>query len=313
MATSLGLLFAAAATLSLVSMAVPHGPDVDPLPAIVTSLLAYPFAAAMVLGGNRVPRWLIHVVAVCGTVMISYGVHAAGQGRVAGSAAAFYLWIAIYAAAYFSVPAIVAHMALVAAGYATVLIIENEVAAPSLLLGMTGTVTATAAVVATLAGRLRAQAATDPLTGLPNRRGWELALERELARARRRASPLCVAVLDLDRFKALNDEHGHLAGDRVLKEVAATWLGLVRESDVLARYGGDEFAVILPDCRPDKAQEIVGRLCDAQAGGLSCSAGMAFFEDGDMTDDLIDRADRALYRAKAGGGSQTELSAREKT
>ena len=312
MANSAAMLFAFAATLSLVSLAVPHGSDIDTAPAVVTSLLAYPFAAAMVMGGERVPRWLIHGIVFCGTVMISYGVHAAGQGRISGSAAAFYLWIAIYAAAYFSVPAIVAHLVLVAAAYATVLIIENEAAAPSLLLGMTGTVAGTAVVVATLAGRLRAQAATDSLTGLPNRRGWELALDRELARAKRRGSPLCVAVLDLDRFKALNDEQGHLAGDRVLKEVASAWLGLVRESDVLARYGGDEFAVILPDCRPDKAQEIVARLCDAQAGGHSCSAGMAFLEPGDVTDDLIDRADRALYRAKAGGGSQTELSVRDR-
>ena len=311
MANAAALLFSAAATLSIVSMLVPHGRDIDETPAIVLSLLAFPFALAMYLGGSRIPRWLIHVVVVCGTVMISLGVHTAGQGRVSGSASAFYLWIAIYAAAYFSVPGIVAHMALVAAGYATVLIVENEPAGPSLLLGMTGTVGATAFVVATLAGRLRAQAATDPLTGLPNRRGWELALDRELARAKRRSSPLCVAVLDLDRFKNLNDEQGHLAGDRVLKEVASTWLGLVRESDVLARYGGDEFAVILPDCGPNKAHEIVDRLCGAHAGSMSCSAGMATLQASDTTDDLIDRADRALYRAKAGGGSQTEFSARD--
>lgn len=311
MAVSLAVLFATAATLSLISLAVPHGDDIDERAAVITSLLAFPFAGAMALGGDRVPRWMIHVVVAIGTIMVSYGVHAAGEGRVAGSASVFYLWIAVYAAAYFSFPAIVAHMALVAAAYATVLAVAEEGAGPSLLLGMTGTASATAVVVASLASRLRAQAATDPLTALPNRRGWELALDRELARAKRRGSPLCVAILDLDRFKALNDDQGHLAGDRVLKEVAATWLGLVRESDVLARYGGDEFAVILPDCRPEKAQEIVDRLCGANAGGLTCSAGMAALQEREGTDDLIDRADRALYKAKAGGGNQAELSRKD--
>jgi diguanylate cyclase (GGDEF)-like protein len=238
-----------------------------------------------------------------GTLMISFGI-STGTGRTAGGASAWYYWIGVYAGYFFTRPAIVAHIAAIAVSYSVVLAIAHEPAGPALVGGMTAAVAATAFVMSTLAGRLRALASTDPLTGLPNRRGWEETLERELARVRRRGTPLCVAVLDLDRFKDFNDEQGHLAGDRLLKEVAAIWLGLLRDTDVLARYGGDEFGIILPDCYPVKAREIVGRLCSATGGGSSCSAGVAEAEPAMSASDLIDRADRALYRAKAAGGNQ---------
>jgi diguanylate cyclase (GGDEF)-like protein len=95
-----------------------------------------------------------------------------------------------------------------------------------------------------------------------------------------------------------------VAGDRLLKEVAATWLGLLRDTDVLARYGGDEFGIILPDCYPNKANEIVGRLCAATAGGSTCSAGVAQAMGDLEISALIERADQALYRAKNAGGNQ---------
>ena len=304
MARFLAAIFSVAATLAMLAVVVPHGDEVNERTVFATSLLAYPFAAMLLWAGSRLPRWLVHAILVCGTIMVAVGVHAAGGGRVAGAASLFYLWVAVYVGYYFAWPTVAAHLAVIVASYSVLLVIENEPAGPGLVLGMAGAVVFTAVVVGSLSGRLRAQASTDPLTGLPNRRGWEPTLERELARVRRRRTPLCVAVLDLDRFKEFNDEQGHLAGDRLLKEVAATWLGLLRDTDVLARYGGDEFGIILPDCYPNKAQEIVSRLCAATVGGATCSAGIAS-ADGDITSsELIDRADRALYQAKAAGGNQ---------
>jgi diguanylate cyclase (GGDEF)-like protein len=301
-------LFAAGATLSILSLLLPHGPGVDESTALATCVLGYLVAGSLFLAGGRVPRWVIHAIVVAGTAMITVGIHSAGNTRVAGSASVLYLWVAIFVAYFFSWRVIAFHLALVAVGYGAVLTIDHETAGLALWAGMTGTATATAFVVASLSGRLRALASTDPLTGLPNRRGWELSLERELARAARRGSPLCVAVLDLDNFKALNDERGHLAGDRMLKLVAATWLGLVRDSDMLARYGGDEFGVILPDCPPQMANDIIGRLSASNPEGSSCSVGVAWATKEDDIHSLIGRADRALYEAKDGGGGRVALS-----
>jgi len=300
-------LFAAGATLGVLSLVLPHGHQLDERLAVATAVLGYAVAALLGVLGERVPVWLIHVALVAGVSAIAVGIHSAGTGRQAGSASVLYLWVAIFCAYYFSWTEIAIYIGLVAISYAAVLNIDHEPAWPALWVGMTGTAAATAVVVAKLSGRLRELASTDALTGLPNRRGWEIALERELARTRRRGSPLCVALLDLDSFKALNDERGHLAGDRVLKLVASTWLGLLRDSDVLARYGGDEFAVLLPDCPPQKATEIVERLSTANAEESSCSVGVASATPGDEAHDLIARADRALYDAKGHGGGRVAL------
>ena len=102
-------------------------------------------------------------------------------------------------------------------------------------------------------------ARTDGLTGVANRRAWDDELPRELARAARSGRPVCIALLDLDHFKAYNDRHGHQAGDRLLKAAAAAWESRLRKTDLLARYGGEEFAVMLPDCGLDSGMEIAER------------------------------------------------------
>src|SRR5215203_2114054 len=121
-------------------------------------------------------------------------------------------------------------------------------------------------------------ARTDPLTGLANRRGWDEQLSRELARAQRSAAALSIALLDLDDFKSFNDAHGHQAGDRLLVEAAAAWRGQLREVDVLCRWGGDEFAVLLPDCSASEAVEVIARLGPATPSLRSCAAGVAAWD-----------------------------------
>ncbi len=146
-------------------------------------------------------------------------------------------------------------------------------------------------------GRL---ARTDSLTGVANRRAWDEELPRELARAARSGQRVCVALLDLDQFKAYNDDYGHQAGDRLLKEAAAAWEGRLRKTDLLARYGGEEFAVLLPDCALENAMEIAERLRTAQPEG-TCSIGVADWDGREDVAQLVARADRALYAAKAAG------------
>jgi diguanylate cyclase (GGDEF)-like protein/PAS domain S-box-containing protein len=153
-------------------------------------------------------------------------------------------------------------------------------------------------------------ARSDALTGLPNRRGLDEQLPREMARARRAESDLCLAIVDIDHFKAYNDANGHLAGDAILRECAVAWDGALRGADTIVRFGGEEFLVVLPDCPLEQGAETVERLREATPGGLTCSAGLACWDYAETTDDLVDRADSALYRAKAAGRDQLVQSPR---
>ena len=158
---------------------------------------------------------------------------------------------------------------------------------------------------AALLDRLERMAPTDDLTGLINRRAWDLELGRELVRAERDATPLAVAMLDLDRFKAYNDRYGHQAGDRLLREAAGSWRGVMRETDLLARYGGEEFAVALPGCDAEVASQLVERLRKMTPEDESCSAGLACWDRSESAEELVGRADRALYAAKQSGRDRT--------
>ncbi|MDQ3752302.1 MAG: GGDEF domain-containing protein [Actinomycetota bacterium] len=159
------------------------------------------------------------------------------------------------------------------------------------------------------ARRLDELARTDGLTGMPNRRVWEIELPRELARAAREAKPVCVALTDLDHFKAYNDQHGHPTGDRLLREAVTAWSTQLRESDVLARYGGEEFAIVLPDCALEEAAVIVDRLRAATPEAQTCSAGIVLWDGAEPAEQLVRRADAALYRAKAEGRNRTVVAA----
>jgi diguanylate cyclase (GGDEF)-like protein len=144
----------------------------------------------------------------------------------------------------------------------------------------------------------------DPLTGVANRRAWDQALVVELDRARRAGSPLTLALLDLDHFKRFNDDYGHQAGDRLLKSATTVWQPLLRPTDLLVRYGGEEFAVLLPGVSLDRAVEILDRLRVATPLAQSFSAGVACWDGRETSDHLLGRADHALYQAKQAGRNQ---------
>jgi diguanylate cyclase (GGDEF)-like protein/PAS domain S-box-containing protein len=155
-----------------------------------------------------------------------------------------------------------------------------------------------------LLGKVQEMARHDSLTGLPNRRALEEQLPRAMARARRNRSSLSVAILDIDHFKVYNDTHGHLAGDEVLRACAKAWDSTLRGEDTIVRFGGEEFLVLLPDTAIEEAAEIVERLRLHTPMGQSCSAGLACWDYAESIDDLLGRADKALYLAKASGRNQ---------
>lgn len=145
----------------------------------------------------------------------------------------------------------------------------------------------------------------DPLTGLYNRRFSEERLGTEIASAARHGDPLILLLLDLDNFKGINDRFGHSAGDLVLKEFAKRLSKATRGSDVAVRLGGDEFLVILPECPPEKVGVVLSRLTEFEIETgehripVSSSHGWARYEFSDTAEELIKRADEALYANKA--------------
>jgi len=153
-------------------------------------------------------------------------------------------------------------------------------------------------------------ARTDPLTNLPNRRAFIERLGAELAHAKRSGAPVCIAYIDVDNFKRLNDEKGHVEGDQFLKRIAHAIRETIRASDVAARLGGDEFAVLFTDAKRAAVEPLAHRLLartrslgDRYPGlDLGASVGMAWFEAApDAPEQLLDRADGAMYEAKSAG------------
>jgi diguanylate cyclase (GGDEF)-like protein len=159
-----------------------------------------------------------------------------------------------------------------------------------------------------LTSRLRQEAVMDDLTGLLNRRGWGHVARRELARAARAGSPVGLMVMDLDRLKQVNDTMGHDEGDRLLRETADRLRAALRAADVVARLGGDEFVALLTDSPLDGVLAVVQRLRDVTPDIADFSAGVASWNGTEELDELIRRADMALYAAKASGGGTVELA-----
>jgi diguanylate cyclase len=154
----------------------------------------------------------------------------------------------------------------------------------------------------------------DPLTGIQNRRAFDESLTEILEHAQANNEPVCLLMVDIDHFKAVNDSHGHVVGDAVLKQVASAINDTVRGGDVLARYGGEEFVVLLPSTTMEGAERVADNICNKvrnkhmdrnsvgkDIGKVTVSVGVALFHAQESNEELLVRADTALYRAKESG------------
>jgi diguanylate cyclase (GGDEF)-like protein len=256
---------------------------------------------------------MIHSVLGGATGLVSLCIYFAGVGT--GIYALMFVWVVAVAASFFSHKAVATHVVWICLAWGLALSLVQE-PTPGMgftrwLLGAFVLTVSAFVIIETVAGRRSTEqrlrrlqlefehlAHHDPLTDIPNRRLFELEFDRELARAARRGTPLCVVAVDLNEFKKYNDRNGHAAGDELLKSATDAWVGGLRTEDLIARLGGDEFIALLPDCPLTKAEEVAQRLCGSVPLNQTCSTGVACWNQTELADELLTRADEALYETK---------------
>ncbi len=319
-AYSAAAIYLGAVAIAGLETALPGGPQNSIGPGLVAVLMAV-IAVAV---GPRLPRSWLAVFAPIGVAVIAYALATTRGGPTDG--AVLYMWPVLWMSYFYGRAGAAFIVAVVALAHGLALsTMPDEIVSMDRWIDVVASVTVVAAVVRYLAARnarlvkdLQEQARVDPLTGLLNRRGLEERTEIELRRTLRYAAPMAVAIVDIDHFKTVNDEHGHEVGDRVL-----AWVGdvLARESrgvDVAARTGGDEFAVLMPEGDAAGGQRFADRvrraIADSEAANrgrfglppslaLTVSMGVASASARDA-EPLMKAADEALYVAKGEGGDR---------
>ncbi|OLE21845.1 MAG: hypothetical protein AUG44_26365 [Actinobacteria bacterium 13_1_20CM_3_71_11] len=263
---------------------------------------------------GRVPAWGLLAMGPFGTVLIAMS--SILTRTAADGSELLYMWTVLFSAYFLALRWAALNVALIAAVYPTIAIttLHGKGIAPSAYL--VGTSIVTLLIVSNLRRQLTRvltetalEARTDKLTGLANRRSWEEGLAREVSRQDRDRRPLSVLLIDLDHFKDLNDTYGHAAGDTALAGVAGILRGQARQSDILARVGGEEFALLLVDCaveyalrRAEQIRDAVETISADWATPVTISMGVACLPDHARSGtELMEAADVALYEAKRGG------------
>jgi diguanylate cyclase (GGDEF)-like protein len=257
-------------------------------------------AGLLELIARRRPSWTYHVFNFLGTTLVTFLLVLSGGGPAAAALAALYLYVPLDSFFFLPWQSAIFYQAWGLAVLAADSAIFH-VLSPIESVGL-GIAEVVAAFVVALLVKAAGAAEIDSTTGLPNRRGFDRELAVAISAVQRGHDELSVAFLDLDHFKVINDTAGHGAGDRRLRAVADTWVPLLPQGALLARQGGDEFAVLFPGLDLAEAADAAEVMRAAIAArGHTCSGGVAQWESGLTGSLLMSRADIALYRAKGGG------------
>ena len=308
-------MYAAAVLIDLVEGFLRGGPSFSMAPGLV-ALAIVPVLLAV---GPRLPRWALAPLGPIGVGLIA---SALATVPAAGDGAVLYMWPVLWTVFFFGLPGAISIVACI--GVAHGLVLRSLPAQSGYVdrwVDVMVSVSVVAAVVLMLTRRndellvrLAGEARTDTLTGLLNRRGFEERASVELAHARREGHAIAVVSFDIDCFKRVNDEWGHETGDRVLARVGAVLNGQSRDVDVVARIGGEEFAVLLPGTDSADADGFTQRIRRALAAAdaselpiVRLSAGVASAIAPEDIAPLMHRADSALYAAKRAGRDRTVI------
>ena len=266
--------------------------------AINTAFLV--ISTVLLLRSEKIGRRGANIITAVATVVVTIQIGTGSGMDPAIMAVVFYAWVALFVFAFLSTAEALAHIAFVILCYTLALVYGQRPSAPLAdWILTTSTVIVASVSTGYLNYQIRKVALTDSLTGIANRKGWDLAIDREMARARRLGFSVLVVIVDLNDFKQINDLYGHTFGDRVLVDAAKELQDALRPFDVVARWGGDEFAVLALLEHPESAYPLMDRIVDqvGQVIPLSCGAIVASPDDGTGTL-LLARADQVLYRAK---------------
>jgi diguanylate cyclase (GGDEF)-like protein len=259
-------------------------------------LVGVTVAVTLVLAGANVSPVRLHVTVVLYTTLIGVMVAVAATEQGLMMSALGYIWTAVYVAFFFRPRVARRYSALMIAALGLSLLSARAPTDLSVWIIISTMIWVAVAVLTNLNSRLRADAHTDALTGLLNRTGFAVAAAQQRAMAVRRGEPLALAVIDLDDFKLVNDRGGHAAGDRLLVDLAGVWTASLRPGDLLARFGGDEFVLLLAGAAENQVDTVLARL--ARSHAAPWTAGAVVCSDEESLEEAIERADARLYVAK---------------
>jgi diguanylate cyclase (GGDEF)-like protein len=309
-AGALALLWLVGGLVSLVATVLPHAAGMH-VGLVVFIGVAGPLIGAQTWFFRRqLPTWSYPPLLATGTVMLTILVYAVGVDSAA-TFSFFYMWIVMYAVLIFTPLIAGVEIVLAALGYGLICY-EFGLGPKSGIRGiepvvLVAVIAMTTGVVVAMS-RARAGSEIDPLTGVANRRGLQRLLDLALADTQCTGRSLVIAMIDVDNFKLINDEQGHLAGDRLLEQLVAAWVSMLRVGDSLARFGGDEFVILLPDTAAHEAIQVLDRLRLAAESTVTCSVGATTWHHNASGSMLISQADSALYQAKRLGRNRTVLA-----
>lgn len=314
-------LYAAGATLALLTVLLPHSDRANVLGLLIIVGVAYVVAGVLFLRASSLAAWVLRVALAWGSTLITGVVFFSAESP--SPLVFFYLWIFLYSSYFFTKKESAAQIVYVGIAYGALLAAKPPSSGiPAWWIVGMGTLLVAAILIRTmrervelLIARLYDAARTDPLTKLPNRRGFRELLDLELERARRGAARMAVVVGDVDHFKEVNDRAGHHVGDIALQRVARLLDRGKRQIDAAARVGGEEFALILPDTDEGGAFVLAERLRCAlreefvgDTVPITISFGIATYpEHGETAASLLRAADEALYGAKESGRNRAMI------